>query len=72
MFAVVTGYGSSGGTSLIKAAVLRACARYLRQNHIRGYLDGEKAADFFCPESLAYPDLAKVPYPNPGVVFISV
>lgn len=77
VFAVVTGYGSSGGTSRIKSAVLAACRRYLRQNHIRGFLDGEKAGDMFSPESLAFPDCALIPNayrrsPNPGIVFIAV
>ena len=77
LFAVVTGYGSSGGTSLIKEAVLSACREYRRLNHIRGFLDGEKAADLLSPESLAFPGLAEIPVayrrsPNPGVVFIRV
>lgn len=77
VFAVITGYGSSGGTSLIKTAVLDACRRYVRQNHIRGYLDGEKAGDMFSPEFLAFPDWPQLPLacrrsPNPGVVFIAV
>lgn len=77
LFAVVTGYGSSGGTSLIKEAVLSACREYRRLNHIRGFLDGEKAADLLSPESLAFPGLAEIPVayrrsPNPGVVFIQV
>lgn len=77
VFAVVTGYGSNGGTSRIKSAVLAACRRYLRQNHIRGFLDGEKAGDMFSPESLAFPDCALIPNayrrsPNPGIVFIAV
>ena len=38
LFAVITGYGSSGGTSLIKEGVLAACRRYRAQNHIRGFL----------------------------------
>ena len=77
MFAVVTGYGSSGGTSRIKDAVLGACRRYLRLNHIRGFVAGEKAADILSPEFLAFSDAASIPVgyrrsPNPGVVIISV
>ena len=45
LFAVITGYGSSGGTAMIKNAVLAACMKYKRQNHIRGFLDGEYAGD---------------------------
>ena len=76
-FAVVTGYGSSGGTSLIKSAVLEACRRYRRQNHIHGFLDGEEAADFLTPNTLAFPMTASIPAryrrsPNPGLVFICV
>jgi len=77
VFAVITGYGSSGGTALIKGAVLRACRRYVAQNHIRGFLDGEYAWDVLSPQSLAFPDLSAIPvfykrFPNPGLVFISV
>lgn len=77
LFAVVTGYGSSGGTARIKEAVLAACRRYLRQNHIRGFLDGECAGDILSAQSLAFPDLALLPpsarrSPNPGVVYICV
>lgn len=77
LFAVVTGYGSSGGTSLIKSAVLAACRKYKRQNHIRGFLDGEKAGDMFSPEFLAFPDAASIPamyhrMANPGIVLIRV
>ena len=77
LFAVITGYGSSGGTSLIKAAVLDACRTYLAQNHIRGFLDGEAAGDPFCPECLAFPDSYAIPpayrrSPNPGIVLIAV
>ena len=61
VFAVVTGYGSTGGTSKIKSAVLAACRRYLRQNHIRGYLDGEKAGDMFSPEFMSFPGTEKIP-----------
>lgn len=77
LFAVVTGYGSSGGTSRIKAAVLAACRDYRRLNHIRGFLDGEKAADFLSPECLSFPDVAALPVayrcsPNPGIVIVRV
>ena len=77
LFAVVTGYGSSGGTSRIKSAVLAACRRYRRQNHIRGFLDGEAAADFFTPDFFDFPAAAAIPpryrrSPNPGIVFICV
>ena len=77
LFAVVTGYGSSGGTSRIKSAVLAACRRYRRQNHIKGFLDGEFAGDMFSPQFLAFPDAAAIPAryhrsPNPGIVFIRV
>ena len=47
VFAVITGYGSSGGTAMIKSAVLAACRKYKRQNHIRGFLDGEFAGAVF-------------------------
>jgi len=75
MFAVVTGYGSSGGTARIKKAVLSACWQYRSQNHIRGFLDGEKAGDMFSAESLAFPRYAEIPLAykrsgNPGVVII--
>ena len=77
IFAVVTGYGSSGGTSRIKSAVLAACRKYLKQNHIRGFLDGECAGDMFSAQFLAFPDTGAIPVaykrsPNPGVVFIAV
>lgn len=77
LFAVVTGYGSSGGTSKIKSAVIAACRKYRRQNHIRGYLDGEKAGDMFSPEFLAFPNAAAIPAEyhrtaNPGIVIIRV
>ena len=77
LFAVITGYGSSGGTALIKSSVLNACRRYARQNHIRGYLDGEYAGDIFSAQALAFPDLWEIPAhykrsPNPGIVFICV
>ena len=77
VFAVVTGYGSTGGTARIKDAVIAQCRRYARQNHIRGFLDGEYAGDIFSPQALAFPDLCALPLaakrsPNPGVVFIAV
>jgi len=77
VFAVVTGYGSSGGTSLIKSAVLAACRKYVKQNHIRGFLDGEYAWDMFSSQYMAFRDAGKIPlfykrFPNPGMVFISV
>ena len=77
LFAVITGYGSSGGTAMIKGAVLAACRRYRRQNHIRGFLDGEFAGDIFSPQYLSFPDAALIPnfykrFPNPGIVFICV
>ena len=77
LFAVVTGYGSSGGTSRIKSAVLAACRTYRRQNHIRGFLDGEYAGDVFSEQFLAFPDAASLPAryhrsPNPGLVFVRV
>ena len=77
LFAVVTGYGSSGGTSKIKEAVLATCQKYKRLNHIRGFLDGEKAGDMFSPEFLAFPDAASIPamyhrMANPGIVIIRV
>ena len=77
LFAVITGYGSSGGTSLIKQSVLAACRRYKAQNHIRGFLDGEFAGDVFSAECLAFPDSSQIPpqyrrSPNPGIVFIAV
>lgn len=77
VFAVVTGYGSSGGTSRIKSSVLAACRKYLKQNHIRGFLDGEYAGDIFSRQFLAFPDCGLIPNdykrcPNPGIVFIAV
>ena len=77
VFAVVTGYGSSGGTSRIKSAVLAACRKYLKQNHIRGFLDGEHAGDIFSKQFLSFPDTGAIPVackrsPNPGIVFIAV
>jgi len=77
LFAVITGYGSSGGTAMIKGAVLAACRRYLRQHHIRGFLDGEFAGDMFSPQYLSFPEVARIPnfykrFPNPGIVFICV
>jgi len=75
MFAVVTGYGSSGGTAKIKKAVLAACRQYRSQNHIRGFLDGEKAGDMFSSEALSFPRYAEIPVAykrsgNPGVVIV--
>ena len=77
VFAVITGYGSSGGTAMIKSAVLAACRRYKRQNHIRGFLDGEFAGDIFSAQYLSFPDASRIPvfykrFPNPGIVFICV
>ena len=77
LFAVITGYGSSGGTSLIKQGVLAACRRYLAQNHIRGFLDGLFAGDVLSPECLAFPACSQIPSgyrrsPNPGIVFIAI
>ena len=77
LFAVITGYGSSGGTAMIKDDVLKRCRRYVAQNHIRGYLDGEKAGDVFCAEFIAFPETWSIPAsmkrnPNPGIVFIAV
>lgn len=77
VFAVVTGYGSSGGTSRIKSAVLAACRKYLKQNHIRGFLDGEYAGDMFSSQFLAFPEIGAIPIaykrsPNPGLIFIAV
>ena len=75
MFAVVTGYGSSGGTAMIKSAVMAACRKYRSQNHIRGFIDGEKAGDMFSAEALAMPRYAEIPADykrsgNPGVVIV--
>ena len=77
VFGVVTGYGSSGGTSRIKSAVLAACRKYLKQNHIRGFLDGEHAGDIFSKQFLSFSDTGAIPVaykrsPNPGIVFIAV
>ena len=77
LFAVITGYGSSGGTAKIKGAVLAACRRFRRQNHIRGFLDGEFAGDMFSEQYLAFPEASRIPnfykrFPNPGIVFICV
>jgi len=76
VFAVITGYGSSGGTAMIKSAVLSACRRYLRQRHITGFLDGEYAGDIFSPQYQSFPAASRIPTsykrsPNPGLVFIS-
>ena len=75
LFAVITGYGSSGGTSIIKQGVLAACRRYRAQNHIRGFLDGEYAGDIFSAQYQAFPAADRIPVaykrsPNPGLVFI--
>ena len=77
VIAVVTGYGSTGGTAMIKEAVIDRCERYTRMNHIRGYLDGEFAGDPFSFQALAFPDLWALPpsakrCPNPGVVYIAL
>ena len=77
VFAVITGYGSSGGTAMIKSAVLAACRRYVRQRHIRGFLDGEYAGDIFSAQYQAFPEASRVPVrykrtPSPGIVFICV
>ena len=77
VFAVITGYGSSGGTAMIKNAVLAACRRYKRQNHIRGFLDGEFAGDIFSAQYLSFPEASRIPvfykrFPNPVIVFICV
>ena len=77
LFAVITGYGSSGGTAMIKGAVLAACRRFKRQNHIRGFLDGEFVGDMFSAQYLAFPEASRIPnfykrFPNPGIVFICV
>ena len=77
LFAVITGYGSSGGTAMIKNAVIAACRKYVRQRHIRGYLDGEYAGDMFSPQYLSFPEASRIPVfykrsPNPGIVFICV
>ena len=75
LFAVITGYGSSGGTAMIKSAVIAACRRYLRQRHIAGFLDGEYAGDIFSAQYQAFPSADRIPIaykrsPNPGLVFI--
>ena len=77
VFAVVVGYGSTGGTSRIKTALLDACKKYIRQNHIRAFLDGEYAGDMFSPQFMAFPDFPQIPIqyrrcPNPGMIFVSV
>jgi len=77
MFAVITGYGSTGGTNRIKSSILSKCRKYAAQNHIRGFLDGEKAGDMFSMEFLSFPDAAAIPLSykrscNPGVVIVSV
>jgi len=75
VFAVITGYGSSGGTAMIKSAVIAACRRYLRQRHIAGFLDGEYAGDIFSAQYQAFPAADRIPTaykrsPNPGLVFV--
>jgi hypothetical protein len=77
VFAIITGYGSSGGTAMIKSAVIAACRRYLRQNHIAGFLDGEYAGDIFSPQYQAFPAASRIPVaykrsPNPGLVFVCI
>ncbi len=77
LFAVITGYGSSGGTSRIKSSVLAACRKYVQQNHVRGFLDGEYAGDVLSPQFMAFPDGWALPAeckrsPNPGVVYVCV
>ncbi len=77
VFAVITGYGSRGGTSVIRDAVLRACSRYAALNHIRGYMPGDQAGDPFAPLHASFPDAWSIPArykrsPNPGMVFICV
>ena len=76
VFAFITGYGSSGGTAMIKSAVISACRRYLRQRHITGFLDGEYAGDIFSPQYQSFRAADRIPVsykrsPNPGLVFIS-
>ena len=76
VFAVITGYGSSGVTAMIKSAVISACRRYLRQRHITGFLDGEYAGDIFSPQYQSFRAADRIPVsykrsPNPGLVFIS-
>ncbi|MBQ3314916.1 MAG: hypothetical protein IJG70_03040 [Kiritimatiellae bacterium] len=56
-------------------AVVSACRRYLRQNHIAGFLDGEFAGDIFSVQYQSFPAAARIPVaykrsPNPGLVFI--
>ena len=77
VFAVVTGYGSSGGTAMIKNAVIDACRKYLKQRHIRGFLDGEYAGDMFSSQYLSFPEACRIPViykrsPNPGIIFVCV
>lgn len=77
LFAVITGYGSSGGTAMIKSAILAACRKYVKQNHIRGFLDGEYAGDMFSAQYLSFPEASRIPnfykrFPNPGIVFVCV
>ncbi|MBQ4439867.1 MAG: hypothetical protein II909_01855 [Kiritimatiellae bacterium] len=75
LFAFVTGYGSSGGTSKIKEAVLAKLAHYRKIGHVRGFIDGEKAGDMFSAEFLSFPNAAEIPLvykrtANPGVVIV--
>jgi hypothetical protein len=77
VFAVVVGYGSTGGTSRIKSALLAACRKYVQQNHIRAFIDGEYAGDMFSPQFLAFPEITSIPVeykrcPNPGMIFVAV
>lgn len=77
LFAVITGYGSSGGTCRIFSSVIAKCRKYKSQRHIRGFLRGELAGDFFSKEYMDFPDAASIPVrykqcPNPGIVFICV
>lgn len=62
---------------MIKNAVLDACRRYLRQRHIRGFMDGEYAGDMFSAQYLSFPEASRIPFsykrsPNPGIVFVCV
>ena len=75
LIALVTGYGSTGGTSRIKNAVLKRCRHYVKIGHLKGCIDGEKAGDMFSDEFLAFPNAAEIPAiycrtANPGVVII--
>ena len=62
---------------MIKNAVLDACRRYLRQRHIRGFMDGEYAGDMFSAQYLSFSEASRIPFsykrsPNPGIVFVCV